>query len=78
MMHSINTGRRSPNAWRRRKPAPTAGHLSPWIGLRGYRHTVGMARHWHFLDFVAKLLSAMRYGFGGHAEKTATAEGGPG
>jgi len=20
-------------------------HLSPWIGLPGYRHTVGMARH---------------------------------
>jgi hypothetical protein len=25
-------------------------HLSPWIGLPGYRHTVGMARHWHFLS----------------------------
>ncbi len=24
--------------------------LSPWIGLPGYRHTVGMARHWHFLS----------------------------
>ena len=27
-----------------------ARHLSPWIGLPGYRHTVGMARHWHFLS----------------------------
>jgi methionine sulfoxide reductase catalytic subunit len=27
-------------------------HLSPWIGLPGYRHTVGMARHWHFLSVV--------------------------
>ena len=26
-----------------------ARHLSPIIGLPGYRHTVGMARHWHFL-----------------------------
>ena len=25
-------------------------HLSPWIGLPGYRHTIGMARHWHFLS----------------------------
>jgi methionine sulfoxide reductase catalytic subunit len=28
-------------------------HLSPWIGLPGYRHTVGMARHWHFLSVLA-------------------------
>ncbi len=27
-----------------------ARHLSPWIGLPGYRHTVGIARHWHFLS----------------------------
>ena len=27
-------------------------HLSPWIGLPGYRHTVGMARHWHFLSVL--------------------------
>jgi len=25
-------------------------HLSPWIGLPGYRHTAGMARHWHFVS----------------------------
>jgi thiosulfate reductase cytochrome b subunit len=25
-------------------------YLSPWVGLPGYRHTVGMARHWHFLS----------------------------
>lgn len=24
--------------------------LSPWLGLPGYRHTIGMARHWHFLS----------------------------
>jgi sulfoxide reductase catalytic subunit YedY len=29
-----------------------ARHLSPIIGLPGYRHTVGMARHWHFLTVV--------------------------
>ncbi|MGZ3768497.1 MAG: molybdopterin-dependent oxidoreductase [Bdellovibrio sp.] len=44
-----------------------ARYLSPWIGLPGYRHTVGMARHWHFMSvffwilnglvFVALLLS---------------------
>ena len=27
-------------------------HVSPWIGLPGYRHTVGMARHWHFLSVL--------------------------
>jgi thiosulfate reductase cytochrome b subunit len=27
-------------------------HLPPWIGLPGYRHTVGMARHWHFLSVL--------------------------
>jgi methionine sulfoxide reductase catalytic subunit len=27
-------------------------HLSPWIGLPGRRHTVGMARHWHFLSVL--------------------------
>ncbi len=27
-------------------------HLSPWIGLPGYRHTVGMARHGHFLSVL--------------------------
>jgi sulfoxide reductase catalytic subunit YedY len=27
-------------------------HLSPVIGLPGYRHTVGMARHWHFLSVL--------------------------
>ena len=26
--------------------------LSPWIGLPGYRHTIGMARHWHFLGVL--------------------------
>jgi sulfoxide reductase catalytic subunit YedY len=29
-----------------------ARSLSPWIGLPGYRGTVGMARHWHFLSVL--------------------------
>ena len=29
-----------------------ARHLTPWIGLPGCRHTVGMARHWHFLSVL--------------------------
>jgi thiosulfate reductase cytochrome b subunit len=32
-------------------------HLSPWIGLPGYRHTVGMARHWHFLSVLFWVLN---------------------
>jgi thiosulfate reductase cytochrome b subunit len=27
-------------------------YLTPWIGLPGYRHTIGMARHWHFLSVL--------------------------
>lgn len=27
-------------------------YLSPWSGLPGYRHTIGMARHWHFLSVL--------------------------
>lgn len=27
-------------------------YLSPWIGLPGKRHTIGMARHWHFLSIL--------------------------
>jgi DMSO/TMAO reductase YedYZ molybdopterin-dependent catalytic subunit/thiosulfate reductase cytochrome b subunit len=29
-----------------------ARYLSPWIGLPGKRHTIGMARHWHFLSVL--------------------------
>jgi len=29
-----------------------ACYLSAWIGLPGYRHTVGIARHWHFLSVL--------------------------
>ncbi len=29
-----------------------ARSLSPWIGLPGGRHTVGLARHWHFLSVL--------------------------
>ena len=25
-------------------------YISPWIALPGFRHTVGIARHWHFLS----------------------------
>ena len=25
-------------------------YVSPWIGLPGYRHTIGIGRHWHFLS----------------------------
>ena len=27
-------------------------YLSPWIGLPGYRHTIGIARPWHFLSVI--------------------------
>lgn len=34
-----------------------ARHLSPWIGLPGYRFSVGMARHWHFLSVLVWLIN---------------------
>ncbi len=43
--------------------------LSPWIGLPGNRHTVGMARHWHFLSVLfwvgnGLIFSVMLFGTG--------------
>jgi DMSO/TMAO reductase YedYZ molybdopterin-dependent catalytic subunit/thiosulfate reductase cytochrome b subunit len=48
-----------------------ARYLSPWVGLPGYRHTIGVARHWHLLGalfwflngavFVALLLSTSEW-----------------
>src|SRR5262249_1895631 len=39
-----------------------ARYISPWLALPGFRHTVGLGRHWHFLSalfwFVNGLLSA--------------------
>jgi DMSO/TMAO reductase YedYZ molybdopterin-dependent catalytic subunit/thiosulfate reductase cytochrome b subunit len=37
-------------------------HLSPWIGLPGYRHTIGMARHWHFLSVLFWVSNGAIYG----------------
>ena len=36
-------------------------YLSPWIGLPGYRHTVGMARHWHFLSVLFWVINGLVY-----------------
>jgi sulfoxide reductase catalytic subunit YedY len=36
-------------------------YLSPWIGLPGYRHTIGMARHWHFLSVLFWLANGLVY-----------------
>jgi sulfoxide reductase catalytic subunit YedY len=38
-----------------------ARYLSPWIGLPGGRHTVGMARHWHFLSVLFWVLNGIVY-----------------
>lgn len=35
--------------------------LTPWLGLPGYRHTVGIARHWHFLAAVFWLVNGGVY-----------------
>lgn len=34
-------------------------YLTPWIGLPGGRHTVGMARHWHFLTVLFWVITGL-------------------
>ena len=36
-------------------------YLSPWLGLPGYRHTVGMARQWHFLSVLFWIVNGLVY-----------------
>jgi DMSO/TMAO reductase YedYZ molybdopterin-dependent catalytic subunit/thiosulfate reductase cytochrome b subunit len=36
-------------------------YLSPWIGLPGYRHTIGIARHWHFLSVLFWVGNGLAY-----------------
>lgn len=36
-------------------------YLTPWIGLPGYRHTIGMARHWHFLSILFWLSNGLAF-----------------
>jgi thiosulfate reductase cytochrome b subunit len=36
-------------------------YLTPWIGLPGQRHTIGMARHWHFLSVLIWVLNGAIY-----------------
>lgn len=36
-----------------------ARYISPWIGLPGYRHTIGPARHWHLLSALFWLFNGL-------------------
>ncbi len=36
-------------------------YLTPWIGLPGYRHTIGMARHWHFMSVLFWVTNGIVY-----------------
>jgi methionine sulfoxide reductase catalytic subunit len=36
-------------------------YLSPWIGLPGKRHTIGMARHWHFLSVLFWIINGATF-----------------
>ena len=38
-----------------------ARYLTPWLGLPGFRHTVGLARHWHFLSDLFWVLTGVLY-----------------
>jgi len=36
-----------------------ARYISPWLGLPGYRHTIGTARQWHFLSALFWVLNGV-------------------
>lgn len=36
-------------------------YLSPWIGLPGGRHTIGLCRHWHFISVLFWVLNGLIY-----------------
>lgn len=38
-----------------------ARYLTPWIGLPGGRHTLGIARHWHFISVLFWVLNGAIY-----------------
>lgn len=38
-----------------------ARYISPWLALPGYRHTIGMARHWHLLCALFWFLNGLTY-----------------
>lgn len=38
-------------------------YLTPWVGLPGRKHTVGMARHWHFLSILFWFVNGVVYLF---------------
>ena len=38
-----------------------ARYLTPWIGLPGGRHTLGLARHWHFVSALFWVLNGAIY-----------------
>ncbi|MCC6661507.1 MAG: molybdopterin-dependent oxidoreductase [Phycisphaerales bacterium] len=38
-----------------------ARYLSPWIGLPGGRHTLGLARHWHFVSALFWVVNGAVY-----------------
>ena len=46
------------------RPYPSkedARHLSPWIGLPGGRHTLGLSRHWHFVSATFWVLNGAAF-----------------
>jgi methionine sulfoxide reductase catalytic subunit len=38
-----------------------ARYLTPWIGLPGGRHTLGLARHWHFVSALFWIINGAIY-----------------
>jgi DMSO/TMAO reductase YedYZ molybdopterin-dependent catalytic subunit/thiosulfate reductase cytochrome b subunit len=38
-----------------------ARYISPWLGLPGYRHTIGVARHWHLVSALFWFLNGILF-----------------
>jgi DMSO/TMAO reductase YedYZ molybdopterin-dependent catalytic subunit/thiosulfate reductase cytochrome b subunit len=36
-------------------------YISPWLALPGFRHTVGLGRHWHFLSALFWVVNGMLF-----------------
>jgi DMSO/TMAO reductase YedYZ molybdopterin-dependent catalytic subunit/thiosulfate reductase cytochrome b subunit len=36
-------------------------YISPWLALPGYRHTVGLGRHWHFLSALFWVVNGLLF-----------------
>ena len=36
-------------------------YISPWLALPGFRHSVGLGRHWHFLSALFWVVNGLLF-----------------